>query len=71
MKFEEKLVVKPYIIDLESANKTKINGETLEAAKYYELKNQDIIEFGFSTRKYLVMKADKPPPPKWPIMKFS
>jgi pSer/pThr/pTyr-binding forkhead associated (FHA) protein len=30
-------VCRPYIIDLESANGTFINGEKIEPAKYYEL----------------------------------
>jgi smad nuclear-interacting protein 1 len=36
----------PYIIDLESTNKTHLNGDEIEAARYYELKVKDILRFG-------------------------
>jgi smad nuclear-interacting protein 1 len=35
--FVTETIVKPYIIDLESTNKTFLNGEAIEPAKYYEL----------------------------------
>ncbi|XP_005098646.1 smad nuclear-interacting protein 1 isoform X2 [Aplysia californica] len=47
--------VRPYIIDLESANGTYVNGEKIEAKRYYELKEKDVIKFGFSTREYVVL----------------
>ncbi|CAG5121571.1 unnamed protein product [Candidula unifasciata] len=47
--------VRPYLIDLESANGTYINGEKMEARRYYELKEKDVIKFGFSTREYVVL----------------
>jgi smad nuclear-interacting protein 1 len=47
--------VKPYIIDLESANATRLNGEKLEASRYYELRDKDMLQFGDSTREYVVM----------------
>lgn len=50
--------VKPYIIDLESANKTKLNDEILEPRRYYELLEKDVIKFGFSTREYVVMNEN-------------
>lgn len=49
--------VRPYIIDLESTNKTLLNSEELEPARYYELRNKDILNFGMSTRDYVVMEG--------------
>jgi len=48
-------IVKPYLIDLESVNGSFINGERLEAARYYELLQADVIKFGHSTREYVIM----------------
>lgn len=48
-------VVKPYLIDLESVNGTFINKERLEAARYYELLQADVIKFGHSKREYVIM----------------
>ncbi|KAI6219875.1 FHA domain-containing protein [Aphelenchoides besseyi] len=45
----------PYIIDLGSANGTYLNGDRIEAQRYYELKEQDLLKFGFSTREYAVL----------------
>ena len=46
--------VKPYVIDLESANGTTINDEKLSEGRYVELRDKDIIKFGHSTREYVV-----------------
>ena len=50
--------VKPYIMDLESTNGTFINKSKIESSKYYEIKNYDIINFGFSTRDYIITKVN-------------
>jgi len=55
---EPKMVVKPYLIDLNSSNGTFINGEKLEPSRYYELKQGDVIKFGFSTRDYIFLDED-------------
>lgn len=47
--------VKPYIIDLNSANKTFLNGKPIDPQRYYELKEQDALKFGFSSREYIVL----------------
>ena len=47
---------RPYIIDLESANGTSINGDLISPSRYYELKENDIVKFGFSTRDYVIIK---------------
>jgi smad nuclear-interacting protein 1 len=53
--------VKPYIIDLESSNGTELNGEPVEASRYFELRDKDILKFAGSEREYVVML---PPPEK-------
>lgn len=47
--------VKPYIIDLESANGTKLDGKKIETSKYMELLDQDVVSFGDSEREYVMM----------------
>ena len=46
---------RPYIIDLESANGTSVNGDKIPATRYIELKDKDMIQFGLSTREYVLM----------------
>ena len=48
--------VKPYLLDLDSANGTLLNGRRVEGARYSELKPKDVIRFGGSTREYVVVK---------------
>ncbi|KAJ3213402.1 Smad nuclear-interacting protein 1 [Dinochytrium kinnereticum] len=50
--------VKPYIIDLESANGTFINSVKIAPSRYYELKITDSIKFGFSSREYVLMAEE-------------
>jgi len=47
--------VKPYLIDLESANGTVLNGDKVPESRYLEVRNQDVIKFGLSEREYVVM----------------
>ena len=42
--------VRPYVLDLESANGTKMNGEMLPETRFVELKEGDMLMFGHSTR---------------------
>ena len=51
-----KRVVKPYIMDLASTNKTYLNGTVVEDSRYYELKEKDVIKFGHSTREYVIIR---------------
>lgn len=51
--------VKPYIIDLESANGTKVNGDLIPERRYVELKSKDIVSFGESTREYVLVLPPK------------
>ncbi|KAI7532564.1 hypothetical protein KC331_g13522 [Hortaea werneckii] len=47
--------VKPYLIDLDSANGTKLNGGKVEASRYVELVDGDVVVFGESEREYVMM----------------
>ncbi|KAG8223273.1 hypothetical protein J437_LFUL001550 [Ladona fulva] len=47
--------VRPYIIDLESANGTFVNNNQIEAKKYVELLERDVLKFGFSSREYVLL----------------
>lgn len=47
--------IKPYLMDLESTNGTTLNGEKIEATRYYELLEEDVVKFGFLDRNYVIM----------------
>ncbi|KAJ2415364.1 hypothetical protein GGI10_001746 [Coemansia sp. RSA 2530] len=47
--------IKPYLIDLSSTNGTFLNGEKIPAQRYVELRSEDVIKFGFSTREYVLL----------------
>lgn len=47
--------VKPYLIDLESANGTKLNGTKVDASRFIEIVDADVIQFGDSEREYVFM----------------
>ncbi|XP_036031800.1 smad nuclear interacting protein 1-like [Onychomys torridus] len=47
--------VKPYIIDLGSSNGTFLNHARIEPQRYYELKEKDVLKFGFSSREYVLL----------------
>jgi len=47
--------VLPYIIDLGSANGTYLNNEKVEPQRYYELKEKDVVKFGYSSREYVLL----------------
>ncbi|XP_052590966.1 smad nuclear interacting protein 1-like [Peromyscus californicus insignis] len=49
------LAVKPYIIDLGSSNGTFLNYARIEPQRYYELKEKDVLKFGFSSREYVLL----------------
>lgn len=50
--------VVPYIIDLGSANGTFLNNQKIDAQRYYELQENDVIKFGYSTREYVLLHED-------------
>lgn len=47
--------IRLYIIDLESANGTFLNNNKIEAKKYVELREKDVLKFGFSSREYVLL----------------
>ncbi|MCJ1387035.1 hypothetical protein MMC17_010164 [Xylographa soralifera] len=51
--------VKPYVLDLESANGTWVNGEVVPERRYVELMSGDVVKFGESTREYVLILPPK------------
>ncbi|RMZ86753.1 hypothetical protein DV736_g6020, partial [Chaetothyriales sp. CBS 134916] len=51
---DRKARVKPYILDLESANGTTVNDDLIPEAKYVELRDKDVVKFGRSSREYVM-----------------
>lgn len=47
--------VRPYVIDLGSANGTYVNNQRIEAQRYVELMEKDVVKFGFSSREYVLL----------------
>lgn len=48
-------VIRPYLMDLESSNKTYLNNKPIDPLKYYQLLKKDVIKFGYSSREYVVL----------------
>lgn len=48
-------IVRPYLIDLESANGTKLNGDKIKDSRYYEIRDKDMVKIGLSDREYVFM----------------
>lgn len=51
--------VRPYLIDLDSANGSSVNGDPIPPSRYVELRDKDVVRFGHSSREYVLML---PPP---------
>ena len=51
--------VKPYLIDLDSANRTSLNKEEIPPSRYLELRDKDVIQLGHSTREYVLMLSPR------------
>lgn len=49
---------RPFLIDLDSANGSLVNGEEVPASRYFELRTKDTITFGASTREYVLLNDD-------------
>lgn len=49
--------VKPYIMDLESTNGTFLNGQRLDPARYYEMRERDVLKFAMSSREFVLLHA--------------
>jgi len=46
--------VKPYVIDLESANGTTVNDDPVPPRRFVELRDKDVLKFGHSSREYVL-----------------
>lgn len=55
---DEKRNVKPYLLDLDSANGTTVNQRKVPPSRYYELKNGDTVRFAASEREYVLLCED-------------
>ena len=49
--------IKPYLLDLQSSNKTFLNGTSVEPGRYIELRHQDVIVFGRSDSEFVLLNA--------------
>ncbi|XP_055954656.1 smad nuclear-interacting protein 1 isoform X1 [Patella vulgata] len=47
--------VKPYVIDLNSANGTYVNNQKIDGQRYVELFEKDVVKFGYSSREYVIL----------------
>ncbi len=47
--------VLPYIMDLGSSNGTYLNNDRIEPQRYYELREKDMLKFGYSSREYVLL----------------
>lgn len=47
--------VRPYIMDLDSGNGTYLNNSRIEPQRYVELKEKDVVKFGYSSREYVLL----------------
>lgn len=52
---EREAGVWPYVIDLESANGTRVNGERVPEGRFVEVRSGDVLAFGDSSREYVVL----------------
>ncbi|KAI8914655.1 SMAD/FHA domain-containing protein [Gorgonomyces haynaldii] len=55
---DQEKTIKPYLIDLESANGTFVNKKKIAPSRYYELLPGDTITFGSSTRDYVLISEN-------------
>jgi len=49
-------VIRPYVLDLDSTNGTLLNGEKVDPRRYFEIRSEDMVQFGESTREYIFIK---------------
>ncbi|CCX07547.1 Similar to Smad nuclear-interacting protein 1; acc. no. Q8TAD8 [Pyronema omphalodes CBS 100304] len=52
---EKKGQVRLYVMDLESANGTMLQGDVIEGRRFVECREGDLLRFGMSTREYVIM----------------
>ncbi|KAJ2477317.1 Smad nuclear-interacting protein 1 [Coemansia sp. RSA 2131] len=48
--------VKPYLIDLASTNGTFLNGRRIPEQRFVELRSEDVIKLGFSSREFVLLR---------------
>ena len=48
-------LIRPYVIDLDSANGTYVNNKRIDPRRYVELMERDVLKFGFSSREYVLL----------------
>lgn len=47
--------ITPYIIDLGSSNGTYLNNNKIDPQRYVELREKDVLKFGYSSREYVLL----------------
>jgi len=47
--------VRPYVIDLGSSNGTYLNNQKIDPQRYVELREKDVVKFGYSSREYVLL----------------
>lgn len=47
--------VLPYVIDLNSSNGTYLNNQRIDPQRYVELREKDVLKFGYSSREYVLL----------------
>ena len=52
---------RPFLLDLESANGSTVNGEDIPTSRYYELRTGDTCQFGTSKREYVLLDESVAP----------
>ncbi|KAF2797072.1 SMAD/FHA domain-containing protein [Melanomma pulvis-pyrius CBS 109.77] len=55
MQENDRPCVRLYLIDLDSANSTRLNEKRIESGRYVEIRHGDVIEFGGSKREYVII----------------
>ena len=56
---DRKAGTKLYVLDLESANGTSLNGERVPEKRYVEVRSGDVLKFGDSSREYVALLPPK------------
>lgn len=56
---EREAAVRLYVMDLESANGTVLNGERIPEGRFVECRSGDVLKFGESTREYVLLLPPK------------
>lgn len=49
------MLTRPFLIDLDSANGCTVNNEEVPKSRYYEIRSGDTVQFGASSREYVLL----------------